>query len=113
MFVKNRQAVEKQTSEFLAKTTASAVVERRNEAHLERLLTKSAGEIKQGGEAYVFRSKIIINGALKKPVWFKNRILPYVEAIPTMFSWVPLQKNILVINFQEIQERYYSIVIDF
>lgn len=94
VFGKNRRAIDKQTSEFL-KSLGDHRKARDNETYLSEMIEKSATDLRKSAETYVFHGKIFLNQA-KKPIWFRHRILPYVEAIPTMFSWVPIQKNILV-----------------
>ena len=34
----------------------------------------------------------------RNPETYDLKILPYLEAMPIMYAWAPLQKNILVIN---------------
>jgi hypothetical protein len=41
----------------------------------------------------LFKCKVELNG---KSVNYKSKVLPFIESIPTMFSWAPLQKNIMV-----------------
>jgi hypothetical protein len=45
-------------------------------------------------EVYIYKH-IEINNKVKQS--FEATILPYIEPLPTMYSWIPLQKNIMVI----------------
>ena len=54
-------------------------------------------------------SKIIDNALFKRRIEIDGkvstkrcRIMPYIEPIPTLYSWAPLQKNILVIKIKNI-----------
>uniref|UniRef100_A0A4Y6EQX1 [histone H3]-lysine(27) N-trimethyltransferase n=1 Tax=Brachionus koreanus TaxID=1199090 RepID=A0A4Y6EQX1_9BILA len=48
---------------------------------------------KKNADEALFKRKVEING---KTCTRRCRIMPYIEPIPTLYAWAPLQKNILV-----------------
>lgn len=93
VFLKNRRAVNSYTAGFLKQMGKKKDV---FNVKLNEMVEKSYVETKHDAENYVFRAKVTLGNAGKKTVWHRHRVLAYVEAIPTMFSWVPLQKNMMV-----------------
>lgn len=92
--MKNRRALDRHTAEWTRQE------KRVPESRLNELADRSGAELKLTAETSVFRAKVLVTNVLHQKrtvsVWHRQRVLPYVEAIPTMFAWVPVQRNIMV-----------------
>ncbi len=64
------------------------------------LIEKGKKIILQNSElnACLFKSRTEINNKWQN---YKLKVLPFIESIPTMYSWAPLQKNMIVSSKSE------------
>ena len=62
----------------------------------KKLCEEQEADDEELNENDIFKTKVEING---KSSFHKVTILPYIQPIPNMYSWAPLQKNLMVDNF--------------
>ncbi|CAF0965002.1 unnamed protein product [Brachionus calyciflorus] len=75
-----------------------------NDSELDKKISLVRNHLNKNPDDALFKRKIEING---KIVTKRARIMPYIEPIPSVYAWAPLQKNIMIDDEAVLQNIPY------